>query len=130
VDKHNTETSSIKEDKGKITVSDDSQDGKRRIWWECSPWQFLPIVSRLKEAQARLVTIQATPRGGRDLTLNYYFTIGDATCVVITYTDKSCINSLYTLFTNSDFIEREINNIFKIKFLGHPNLPRYGSGEE
>ncbi len=53
-----------------------------------------------------------------------------ASCTVKTATDKFSIGSLYTLFVNADFIEREINNIFKIKFLGHPNLPRFGSGDE
>lgn len=130
MEKDKIESNSVKEDKGRITVSNNSHDGKKRIWWECSPSQFLPIVSRLKEAQARLITIQAFPMGGKDIGLNYYFNIEEITCIIKTYTERSCINSLYTLFTNSDFIEREINNIFKIKFLGHPNLPRYGSVEE
>ena len=118
------------EDKGTITITDDSPDGKKRVWWECGPSQFLPIVSRLKEAQARLITIQASPESGREVRLHYYFSIEGMTCIIKTFTDRTSINSLYTLFMNSDFIEREINNIFKIKFLGHPNLPRYGSIEE
>jgi NADH:ubiquinone oxidoreductase subunit C len=130
MEKDSADISPIRQDKGQITVSNHTPDGKKRVWWECSPLQFLPIVSRLKEAQARLITIQATPDEEKDIRLSYYFTIEGTTLIVKTHTDKSCINSLYTLFTNSDFIEREINNIFKIKFLGHPNLPRYGSAEE
>ncbi|GEM_PF-1259777 len=117
-------------DKGNIQVNDGTQDGRKRVTWECAPSQFLAIASRLKEAQARLVTIYGSPEPGGDVKLYYFFDLEQSTCVVRTRTEKTSIGSLYTLFVNADFIEREINNLFKIKFLGHPNLPRYGSGEE
>jgi NADH:ubiquinone oxidoreductase subunit C len=117
-------------DKGLITFSDNGHKNKKIVYWECSPLQFLAIASRLKESQARLITIYATPEPAREVKLHYYFEMEGLSCILKTATDKLSIGSLYTLFVNADFIEREINNIFKIKFLGHPNLPRFGSGEE
>lgn len=120
----------IEGDKGKISVAGKGQNGKKSIIWDCTPSQFLAIVSRLKEAQAKLVNIQAFSDIRREIKLLYTFELEESICMVKTYTEKSFINSLYTLFVNADFIEREINNIFNIKFLGHPNLPRYGNIED
>jgi NADH:ubiquinone oxidoreductase subunit C len=116
--------------KGIINIYEHFQDGQRRIHWECTSYQFLAIASRLKEANAKLITIFARQNQPDEAALHYFFELNGTTCLVKTFTDKSSIGSLYTLFINADFIEREINNIFKIKFLGHPNLPRYGNGEE
>ncbi|MDQ7824652.1 MAG: NADH-quinone oxidoreductase subunit C [Candidatus Eremiobacteraeota bacterium] len=120
----------MREDKGMITTLESEPDGKKRVHWECTSSQFTAVASRLKEAQARLITVYATPQGEREVGLKYYFDLEGFVLIVTTRTEKSSISSLYTLFLNADFIEREINNLFRIKFLGHPNLPRYGSTEE
>lgn len=113
--------------KGEMNIWTSVSDGKKRCLWHCSVAQFIPIVSRLREVSADLVTIYASVVKDKGVVLDYYFYLEGRTCIVRTAAEKLSVGSIYTFFPNADFVEREINNLFQVNFLGHPNLPRYGS---
>ena len=86
--------------------------------------RFEENIFRLKEMEARLATLSCRRNQDGSLVMLYYFRKEDRLIVLeLTITDNS-VPSLYSTFTKADFIEREINNTFGVKFLGHPNLER------
>ncbi len=85
---------------------------------------FEESVFRLKEENARLVTISCQRSLDGPLNLLYYFQKERRLIILELAVIENTVPSLYSIFTKADFIEREINNTFGIKFLGHPNLER------
>ena len=101
-----------------------SASRKRRcVWWECKLSQFGPIVTRLKEAGARLITLSVYPGQDGEMGLSYFFELDGSFCIVKTQSSQMTVPSLYTLFVSADYLEREANALFDLKFTGHPNLP-------
>lgn len=98
------------------------RDGKHRIWLDCPYEKFRHTILRLKEAGARLTTISAYPESNEETGLNYFFELENSTYIIRAKTQDKSIDSLFALFANADFIERETNKIFGVKFLGHPHM--------
>jgi NADH:ubiquinone oxidoreductase subunit C len=97
-----------------------------RISWDCPRVQFGPAARSLQEAGARLLTLSAMRLPTDELNLTYTFEIGASNTVTLrTPTEERAIESLFSSFPAADFLEREVSNLFGVKFLGHPNLPHY-----
>ncbi|MBI2251570.1 MAG: NADH-quinone oxidoreductase subunit C [Armatimonadetes bacterium] len=94
---------------------------KKKISLKCLNANFLETISRIKVLGASLMSISVHPRE-EEMGLTYFFDLGGVIYEVSTATNQKTIHSLYSLFNNADFIERECNLLFNIKFLGHPNL--------
>ncbi len=94
---------------------------------ECNFDGFDDTIARLKEMGVTFITLSADVLDNAEVELNYFFQVDSRTIVINVTTNEKTIPSLYSKFQKSDFIEREINNIFGIKFLGHPNLERITS---
>jgi NADH:ubiquinone oxidoreductase subunit C len=107
-------------------------EGKASDKWEnisLDTAGFEEAIARLKEEEAEFMTL-ATRRSGGELILWYYFrTKGKVKIIQVQSVDNS-VPSLYSSFRKADFIEREINNTFGVKFLGHPNLGRIPGKED
>lgn len=88
----------------------------------CEPENFEDTLARLKNMGAEFITISAEVIPEDRVCLCYYFQKGAKTVIIRIELKDRTILSLYSRFNKSDFIEREINNLFGIKFVGHPNL--------
>lgn len=103
-----------------------------RQTWDCPPSQFMAAMRVVYEEGARLLTLSAGRRAD-ELILTYTFEVGNhASLVVRTRTHERCVESLFSSFPAADYLEREVNTLFGVKFLGHPNLARRevaGTGE-
>jgi len=89
----------------------------------CSHTMFLAAARYLHDNGGRLLTLAASQHEEGEIHLTYTFEIGATAHIVIrSVTDRRSMDSLFSLFACADFLEREVNNLFGIKFLGHPNL--------
>jgi len=88
----------------------------------CDPADFLAAAASLKREGAVLSSICACPDEGGEVALRYFFEAAGVLRALRTRTSGRSIDSLFSLFANSDFLEREASKLFRIKFLGHPNL--------
>jgi NADH:ubiquinone oxidoreductase subunit C len=86
------------------------------------PSTFLQAASSLKREGAVLSSICACPDEEGEVALSYFFEVAGTLKALRTRTSNRSIDSLFSLFSNSDFLEREANKLYRIKFLGHPNL--------
>lgn len=94
-----------------------------RFTFDCAGPVFTPAGRVLHDAGARLLTLSALRAVGEELLLTYTFEVGPRGIVTVrTLTHERGVESLFTLFPAADFLEREVNNLFGVKFLGHPNL--------
>lgn len=84
---------------------------------------FRATIAILKSRGARLVTLSSMPDLSGETILNYFFEVDGKLTPVTTRTSQRCAESLYSLFAGADVVEREVNSLFGVKFLGNPNLP-------
>ncbi len=97
--------------------------GDATLRGRCTHNLFLASARYLHDNGARLLTLAATVDDDGELILTYAFEVGASGKVLIrAQTENHGIDSLFSLFACADFLEREVNNLFGIKFLGHPNL--------
>lgn len=98
------------------------QDKDKPVVMEMEYDQFEGTVEKLKELGAEFVTLSSTRMDDGVFLLSYFFNHQGRMIKIRVNTLDNVIPSLYTHFGKSDFIEREINSLFGVKFLGHPNL--------
>lgn len=84
--------------------------------------KLILFVENLKSKKFKLSTINAMLNYNNLVTLNYYFEKKGVFTVITVNPKRQAIKSLFTHFSNADFIEREISQTFGIKFIGNPNL--------
>lgn len=70
----------------------------------------------------RLIAIVAEPEGKR-FSLTYYFADGRHIRVVKRLVKRST-SSIILKYPNADFFEREIYDLYGIRFVGNPNLKK------
>lgn len=96
-----------------------------RTFWRCPAGGFSVCTRLLQEGGARLLTLSATRDVEEELVLTYTFELGRGSYLVMTTpTHERSLESLFSTFPAADFLEREVNQLFGVKFLGHPNLPQ------
>lgn len=88
----------------------------------CLGEQFLSRAMHFKEEGGRLLSISASPAEEGETQLNYFFDLEDKLQVLAALTRDGDMDSLYSLFPSADFMEREIYELYGVKFMGHPNL--------
>jgi NADH:ubiquinone oxidoreductase subunit C len=110
-------------------LDEEKKSQERHEYLNCNFDGFDETVSRLKENGAEFISLSTVRNDNGILSLIYYFKTGEKIIVLKAKTKENSIPSLYSSFVKADFVEREINNTFGIKFLGHPNLERIPGGE-
>lgn len=96
-----------------------------RTFWRCPSSGFSVCTRFLQEGGARLLTLSATCDLENELVLTYTFELGRGSYLVMsTHTRERSLESLFSTFPAADFLEREVNQLFGVKFVGHPNLPQ------
>lgn len=91
---------------------------------QCEPALFEAQAEELQTQGASFITLSTVRDEDNFFRLIYYFRLQDRIIVLKTKTKNNAISSLYSYFSTADFIEREINSLFGIKFIGNPNLIR------
>lgn len=89
-----------------------------------TPANFYNKVIQFKSQGANFITISSHFLENNEVSLNYFFKLGSDFIILNTQTDNKAIHSLYSIFYTSDFVEREISDVFGVKFVGHPNLSK------
>lgn len=85
--------------------------------------KLVQLVNSLKPKKLKLISINANLNPDSSVTLKYYIEQQNSNLLIINISlKKKQIASLYTFFSNADFIEREIAEFFGVKFVGNPNL--------
>lgn len=100
------------------------EEEKKNVNMECEYDEFENTIIKMKEIGAKFLTVSTLRSEEDDFWLIYYFQHLDRKIVLRVKTKDNSIPSLYSYFGIADFLEREINNLFEIKFVGHPNLAR------
>ncbi|MCE1246260.1 MAG: NADH-quinone oxidoreductase subunit C [Firmicutes bacterium] len=90
----------------------------------CDAGDFEATIESLKDMGTEFVTISAEKREDESIFLIYFFRENKRLISVRLLVTDRTVPSLYSTFGMADFIEREINSLFGIKFIGHPNLER------
>ena len=75
---------------------------------------------KLKQKNARLITIVGVNRGS-DVHVIYYFFLNNKIKSIEKKVENDEIKSIVNFFPNADFYERETGEMFGIRFKGHPN---------
>lgn len=89
----------------------------------CDRAVFVAAARFLHQHSGRLLTLSARRDGEQDIALTYTFEVGHNGSVTLrVVTADSHLDSLFSLYSCADFLEREVNTLFGVKFLGHPNL--------
>lgn len=84
--------------------------------------KLISFIEKLDHKRLRLISINANMMQGV-VSLKYYIEKHNNKLLILNvHLKKKQISSLYTFFKNADFIEREIAEIFGVKFIGNPNL--------
>ncbi len=86
----------------------------------------MSIFQELKRKKARLVTITAVD----EKNLVYHFIVSGKVKNIKVNIKKNEIESLTKIFPNAELYEREIFDMFGIKFKGHPKLESLFLSEE
>jgi len=86
----------------------------------------MSIFQELKKKKARLVTITAVD----ERTLIYHFIVNGKVKNIKVNVKNNEIESLTKIFPNAELYEREIFDMFGIKFKGHPKLESLFLSEE
>ena len=110
----------------------DKEERKKNI---CPPENLLSEAAGLKEQGAEFLLLEARRETEDKIVLDYTFDLNGIMIVLSSHTEQQGINSLYSMFPGADYPEREAAGLFKIKFLGNPNLtsgkiPESGEGEK
>jgi len=89
----------------------------------CDHTHFLAAARFLHDNGATLLSLCASREPSTEIGLTYTFEVGSSAHIVIrASTENGAIDSLFSLFACADFLEREANTLFGIRFLGHPSL--------
>lgn len=85
--------------------------------------KLIHFIESLNPKKRKLISINANADLDKSIVLKYYIEQYNNRLLILNIAlKKKQISSLYTFFPNADFIEREIAEIFGVKFVGNPNL--------
>jgi len=100
------------------------KDNKKEIRkkYNCNSKQLESFILKIKQDGGRFITISACLQEDKEVNLQYFFEFIGNYVIVETSTKDLSINSIFNFFNDSDIIERQINSLFNVKFIGNPNL--------
>lgn len=94
------------------------------LWLEAPHLDVLEMARRMVTAEALLSTISATARPDGETELIYHYRIGGAALNIRVRTTNNSLPSIAPLCQAANWIEREIQDLYAVKFTGHPNPAR------
>ena len=101
------------------TTFEERSDG---LWMLAPDLHVVALAELMRESEARLSTMTgvACPDGETDVI--YHYTIGHDAVNVRARTKGNAIASVALVTAAANWIEREINDLFGVDFVGHPDL--------
>jgi NADH:ubiquinone oxidoreductase subunit C len=98
---------------------EDRGDG---LWISAPQLEVEAMAREMKALGCRLVTMTGLARNDGETAIIYHYVRGRETINFRTTTRGGAIPSLALITRPASWIEREINDFFAVKFVGHPNL--------
>jgi len=98
---------------------------QRDGWWMAAPGlDVLDVAKCMSEFEGRLSTITAAvlPDGETEVVYHYYLDHQALNFKVIT--KKNVLQSISSILPAADWIEREIQDLYRVVFTGHPHPDR------
>ncbi len=93
-------------------------------WMHAPDLDVRAIAQVMNELGFRLSTLSGVGFENGELSVVYHFTHGAEAINFKTRTHACALPSITPLIRAADWIEREIHDLFGVKFEGHPNLAR------
>jgi NADH-quinone oxidoreductase subunit C len=94
------------------------------LWLDAPHLDVLEMARRMAAAEALLSTISATALPDGETELIYHYRSGSAALNIRVCTTANSIPSIAPLCQAANWIEREIQDLYAVKFTGHPNPAR------
>lgn len=104
----------------KINTQDSSSFRKKDFYIETN--KVKKIIDLFKKAEARLITLTAYSNSNGEIFIYYHFDLKNSIFTVKIKVVNSKINSITKKFPAADWIEKEICEMYGIKFIGHKKL--------
>jgi Ni,Fe-hydrogenase III component G len=98
---------------------------QRDGWWmAASTLDVLALAQHMKEWEARLSTITAAMLPGDETEVIYHYYLDHQVFNFKVPTHNNTLPSISPILPAADWIEREIQDLYRVKFTGHPHPNR------
>ncbi len=104
----------------KINIQDSSSIGKKDFYIETD--KIEKIINLFKKETARLITLTTYSNSDGEIFIYYHFDLKNSVFTVKTKVVNFKINSITKKFPAAFWIEKEIHEMYGIKFIGHKKL--------
>ncbi len=94
-------------------------------WWMLAPELDVRAMAQFMNSRgARLSTITGVALDNGETELVYHYALGGTAINFKTRTRSRSIESIAAITRAASWIEREIHDLYRVEFAGHPNLTR------
>ncbi len=98
---------------------------KKDGWWMVAPeLDVLEMARKMKEWGARFSTMTGAVLTDVETAVIYHFYLNGQACNLKVATKENKIPSISNILPAAEWIEREIMDLYKVEFIGHPHPDR------
>ncbi len=98
---------------------------QRDGWWMAAPaLDVQALARRMKELEGRLSTITAAALPGNETEVIYHYYLDRQAFNFKVVTHQNTLPSISSILPAADWIEREIRDLYRVEFTGHPHPDR------
>ncbi len=94
------------------------------LWMQTTELDVAAMAMAMDAAGARLITITGLPRGDGEVTLIYHYAVPGTVVAVRTASRQRAMPSIGLVTPAAQWIEREIADLYGVRFDGHPDPRR------
>lgn len=94
------------------------------FWMIAPDLDVLELAKALKDAQAHFSTMTGSMASEKETSVNYHFFINNQAYNFKALTRENKIASISNIYPAAEWIEREIQDLYKTEFTGHPHPER------
>lgn len=94
-------------------------------WWMIAPkLDVLEMARRMQEWGARFSTMTGAMISDDETAVIYHFCLDSQAYNLKVHTQGNCLPSISSILPAADWIEREIQDLYRVEFKGHPHPER------
>jgi NADH:ubiquinone oxidoreductase subunit C len=94
-------------------------------WWMIAPdLDVIQMVKQMKEWQARFSTMTGSLLPNEETAVIYHYCLDKTAYNFKVYTHENKIQSISNVLPAAEWIEREIQDLYKVQFINHPHPER------
>lgn len=98
---------------------------QRDGWWMTAPdLDVLEMARKMKEWEARFSTMTGSMLPNDETAVIYHYCLEGNAYNIKVFTHENRLPSISVILPAAEWIEREIQDLFKVKFEGHPHPDR------